>query len=174
MGKLHDLGIKYGTDKATHHGYCDFYEQHLPKNITRLLEIGVKDGASLRMWRDYYPEAEIWGIDINEPIEVEGCKVMKRDATDPTIFHAYMPESFDVIIDDGSHMTKDQILAFKMLKWRVKDKGLYIVEDIHTSFIPDYINSITTAYDWFQDYAPIEFFRDPTNKTDSGTLIIQL
>ena len=54
---LHELGLKYKTDKATFHKYLDFYEKKLPGRdfAGRLLEVGVMDGASMRMWREYVP-----------------------------------------------------------------------------------------------------------------------
>ena len=56
MGRLNDLGLKYKTDKASEdHNFLDFYEEHLPKNPKRLLEVGTYEGASLEMWRDFYP-----------------------------------------------------------------------------------------------------------------------
>jgi 23S rRNA U2552 (ribose-2'-O)-methylase RlmE/FtsJ len=112
-GRLHELGLLYGADKATHHGFCDFYEKHLPTRINRLLEVGVMDGASLRMWRDYYPQAEIVGVDIRACNPVEGCTVLQGDATDP-VFLATLGR-FDVIVDDGSHMTADQQATFDSL-----------------------------------------------------------
>jgi hypothetical protein len=56
--KLKEIGEKYGTDKVEH-DYLDFYEKELPKQVGKLLEIGVLNGASLRMWKEYYTEAAI-------------------------------------------------------------------------------------------------------------------
>lgn len=149
MGRLHELGLKHGTDKATYHGYCDFYEEHLPiphpVRRLRLLEIGVKDGASLKMWRDYYPLAEVVGMDIAPAIEVEGCTVLQMDATD--VFMLKSLGNFDIIIDDGSHMTKDQQITFTRLYYRqLVPGGWYIMEDVHTSHWPQYRNSGLDTY----------------------------
>jgi hypothetical protein len=62
---LNDLMVKYGSDKAAH-GFCEFYESFfLPvrEDVKSVLEIGVADGASIRAWLDYFPNAEIWGMD---------------------------------------------------------------------------------------------------------------
>ena len=60
---LQELAFMYGTDKLEH-GYIPFYEKHLPKNTKKLLEIGVKEGRSIRMWQKYFPETEIHGLDL--------------------------------------------------------------------------------------------------------------
>ena len=64
MGLLNDMGLKYDADKSSRfHLYLDFYQLMLPdRNFKgRLLEIGVMDGLSMKMWREYYPNAEIVG-----------------------------------------------------------------------------------------------------------------
>jgi hypothetical protein len=63
---LHDLGIKYHTDKAYLHNFCNDYEKLLRKDVKTLWEIGILDGASLRMWSEYYPNAKIIGYDIED------------------------------------------------------------------------------------------------------------
>ncbi len=62
---LSELGRKYGTDKVDH-GYCDVYHQAFEKKrqeVTAVMEIGVFFGASIRMWKDYFPNAVIHGVD---------------------------------------------------------------------------------------------------------------
>src|SRR4029079_3828496 len=62
---LDELSVKYGSDKGIlRHNYMPFYEKHLPSNPKKILEIGVLKGASLAMWAEYYPEAEIHGLDL--------------------------------------------------------------------------------------------------------------
>lgn len=152
---LHNLGMRHRTDKATYHHYCDFYEEHLPRDVTRLLEIGVMDGASLRMWRDYYPGAAIVGIDILPRKPVRGCVVMQGDATrgmDAVRAEVYGP--FDVIVDDGSHMTLDQQVSLGLLWGGVNPGGCYVVEDLHTSFMPNYVNSAYNTVEVLRSVEP--------------------
>lgn len=144
MGVLNDIGLKHGTDKATFHKYLDFYEQHLPDRefSGRLLEIGVMDGNSIRMWREYYPNAEIVGIDtgLQWDLRIDGATLLELDGTKPE--HTTQLGTFDIIIDDGSHMTADQQKSFKHLfKHQLNKGGLYIVEDLHTSYRPEYVNT---------------------------------
>jgi len=152
MSRLHDLGMKYGTDKATFHGYCDFYQDQLPIWVRSLLEIGVMDGYSLRMWRDYYPDAEIVGLDNSRTPKVPGCFVVRGDATDVAFVDDLVEARgpFDVIIDDGSHMTADQQKTFELLWPAVRPGGVYVIEDLHTSHMSNYVNSEQTTLEWLE------------------------
>lgn len=172
MLTLQDIGLYHYTDKAYAHKYCDFYEKNLPKKVNRLLEIGVKDGASLKMWRDYYEETEIVGIDINKPIEIPGCTVLQMDQCD--ILALKTLGDFDIIVDDGSHMTLHQQISFLTLfNNNLKEGGVYVMEDLHTSFYDSYINSKFTTYEFLKalDNHKIEWCRIP-DKTDSLTMLI--
>lgn len=143
---LQEIGMKHKTDKATYHKYCDFYEKTLPKKINRLLEIGIMDGNSLRMWHEYYPDAEIVGVDIRPALKIDGVTCMQLDTTDPEQLKQ-ITGKFDVIIDDGSHMTKDQMTTMRNLySDKLNPKGYYVMEDIHTSFMPEYVNTAETTY----------------------------
>jgi len=166
---LQEIGLKHQTDKATHHKYCDFYEDELKgRQINSILEIGVKDGASLRMWRDFYPHATIVGVDINKPIHVSGCKVIQADSSQ--IMDLPL-EKFDLIIDDGSHLTSHQIATYRILKHRFN--VAYIVEDLHTSFLSEYIDTKVTAFEWFKNNTQIKIFQRCNNILhDSVTGII--
>lgn len=174
---LQEIGLKHETDKATFHKYCDFYQKHLPKRgfKGRLLEIGVMDGASLKMWKEYYPKAEIIGIDINEKthLDIDGVTILKIDGTDPK---AIWPlGKFDIIIDDGSHFTKDQIISFQWLYYmQLNEKGLYVLEDLHTSNMPNYVNTPFTTLDWLKLKNLKAFTYQRDNKTnDSISWIIK-
>lgn len=175
MGKLQLLGEMAGTDKATWHRYCDFYESVLPKHIDSLLEIGVKDGASLKMWRDYYfPYSLIIGLDILPVKDIYGVITVQYDATkDGPLIKFYSSIKFDIIIDDGSHKCSDQRKSFELLWPLVKPGGFYIIEDVHTSFLDEYADESPTTYEWAMKIPGArEWWRDPADKTDSGTIII--
>lgn len=174
---LHNIGLKYGTDKATVHGYCSFYEQQLPDRSFsgRLLEVGIYEGASLQMWREYYPNAEIVGVDIIDKshLNFEGITMLKLDATVPA---ALKPLGrFDIIIDDGSHYTLDQQKTFKQLYYnQLNSGGYYVMEDLHTSFMPIYINSDLNTVDYL-DWLKLDttYWRREPNLLDSITAIIK-
>lgn len=166
---LQEIGLKHKTDKATHHKFCDFYEAELHnRQIKSILEIGVKDGASLRMWKEFYPEADVIGVDINKPIQIKGCTVIQADAS--KIMDLPL-DKFDLIIDDGSHLTSHQIATYRLLK--NKFNVAYIVEDLHTSFLSEYIDTQVTAFEWFKNNTQIKIFQRCNNILhDSVTGII--
>jgi len=126
---LYDLAIKYGSDKAQH-GYCSFYEAHLPKNPKKILEIGVLHGASIRMWKEYFPDCEIHGLDLfmDNPIpQIEGVVWHKGNQIDYLLLEQLRKENFDIIIDDGSHNSRDQMMTF----FGLFNGKQYYIEDIH-------------------------------------------
>lgn len=176
MSELQDIGLKFGTDKATHHKYLDFYAEYMPKRdfSGRLLEIGIRDGSSLRMWHEYYPAAEIIGIDIEQyDWTIEGVTMLCMDGTKPDELAKL--GMFDVIIDDGSHYTEDQQLSFDHLYYsQLKPSGIYILEDLHTSLRPEYVNSPLTTLEYL-DKLKLEcakYWREP-QEPDSMSFIIK-
>lgn len=150
---LNDIAAKHGTDKAWRHHYLDFYQANLPgpEFTGRLLEIGVYEGASLRMWREFYPEAEsIVGIDIIDTLPViEGVSARQINSSDITALREL--GSFDIIVDDGSHMTLDQQVSFHWLyNHQLNDGGLYVMEDLHTSHSRHHTNSKYTTLEFLE------------------------
>jgi hypothetical protein len=145
---LTELAIKYGTDKYGKHYYTQHYETHFRKLRRRklsILEIGVggyKDphagGKSLRMWRDYFPHSQIFGIDIYDksPHDEERIKTFQGSQIDTDFLQRVADEigSIDIIIDDGSHLNSHVITTFNFLFPLLKDRGIYAVEDTQTSY----------------------------------------
>lgn len=126
---LHELAIKYGSDKAEHN-YLQFYQKMLPKAPIKLLEIGVKQGASVRMWKEWFPETQIHGLDLFEefPIpDITGVTWHKGNQVDYELLERLQKEDFDVIIDDGSHLSRHQMMTF----YGLFNGKQYYIEDIH-------------------------------------------
>jgi len=124
----------YG-DKGTIHNYIKNYEKELEPYrflpIT-LLEIGVFHGHSLRMWREYFPNARIIGIDMMQPtLPMDGIEFYICDQNNPMqLASIFFDTKFDVIIDDGSHIIEHQIKSIQTLFKNVNEGGKYIIEDI--------------------------------------------
>jgi hypothetical protein len=159
MGKLNDIGLRLDADKSSRfHNYLDFYEKHLPDRSFkgRLLEIGVMDGLSVRMWQEYYPEAEIVGIDIKNMDHLyehwgvpKSVKLLDVNGTIEKPVRAL--GKFDIILDDGSHYMHDQQRSFELLYYKQLNKGgIYILEDLWTSHIDFYQNASTTTIDYLK------------------------
>ncbi len=134
---LQELGIKYNTDKAFNHKFCNFYEQNLKKNINELWEIGVLDGGSLKMWSEYYPNAKIIGYDIEDKSNIKFNTNVEIKLLDQgnieQLYKLTKNKNVDIIIDDGSHIIDHQIKTFETLFECLKSDGQYIIEDLHTS-----------------------------------------
>ncbi len=144
MTPLCELALKYGTDKVkehangTGHNYTPFYYELLKdRKIQSVLEIGicsnkVYTGPSLRMWADFFPEAQIWGFDNCPWVMVnEGrIKSVLGDQSKYADLAKITGQEYDLIIDDGSHEPAHQILTANDLAPCLYAGGLYIIEDI--------------------------------------------
>jgi hypothetical protein len=140
--KLDELGQKHGTDKASQgHNYLVEYEPLLQpyrsKSDLLVLEIGVREGASVRLWHDYFSTAQIVGVDILERCTAHAgdrISIEIGDQSDEEFLQRltvkYEP---DIIFDDGSHFWTHQIDTFRILFPAMKPGGTFVCEDLHTS-----------------------------------------
>ena len=133
------LSVIYWTLKFHQHHYTDVYEKFMnplrEKNMS-LLEIGVAQGASLRTFRDFFKNADIFGIDSYEE------SVLKEPRINAIVGDSTSKEScdqlqklnknkkFNIIIDDGSHFAEDQVRTFDIMWPLLSRNGLYFIEDI--------------------------------------------
>lgn len=165
--KLTELMNFYGSDKGgknNHHNYSDFYSELFfnKKNIIRnFLEIGLgtnditkasnmgKDGiplASLKAWRDYFENADIYGADIDKNIlkNDNRIKTFYVDQTDPNTINQLFKKigkiKFDVILEDGLHEYNANICFFENSIKHLNDDGIYIIEDIFYKDKKKFIN----------------------------------
>ena len=159
MSILNEIVIKYGTDKSSEiHNYCVKYEKYLPfqrNEKIKILEIGVFNGESLKMWSEYFYNATVIGIDINNE-----CKKHQNgnifieigNQTDKDFLKMISNKynGFNLIIDDGSHFGKDIIFSFEVLFKYLVANGVYVVEDSATSYW-NYYNK--------HEYYCIEYFK---------------
>lgn len=149
---LTELAKHFRTDKWGGHSYTPHYQRHLEHLRTepvRLLEIGIggyrrdkQGGASLRMWKHFFPKGEITGVDIEDKkfVEEDRIRVYVGDQTDPELLHRMNDEAgpFDVIVDDGSHRPAHIAASFAVLFPLLADNGIYVVEDTQTSYWPEW------------------------------------
>lgn len=136
---LTEIGIFHKTDKATDHKFTDFYDKklnHLRNDSLNLLEIGIWKGESLKMWKDYFNNSQIYGVDITDLklLEEDRIHIEQADQTDVNKMNNIFPSvKFDIIIDDGGHSMYQQQLSLISMLHRLKKGGFYILEDLHTS-----------------------------------------
>lgn len=140
LDPLTKLALRYKTDKCPQikHPYTPIYFELLKdkrESVRKVLEIGIGKGASLLMWQDFFPNAQIFGIDIlpealynDKRIKSYLCDQTKESDLAEAIRN--IGSDLDLIIDDGSHIRADQIFTCKTLMPLVKKDVLYIIEDV--------------------------------------------
>jgi hypothetical protein len=182
MEVLKNLAIKHGTDKYQH-GFIDVYEPLMVTHkdeIFNFLEIGVFFGSSIEMWNEYFTNAKIFGIDTFEGNQGNGTKFAnsskyydewKNKNLSKIQLHKYDQSSendlesfvsyckkenlkFKIILDDGSHVMRDQQITFEILFDLVEDGGYFIIEDSHSSdqypyygILNDFSNTTKKVFD---------------------------
>ena len=133
------------TDKWLH--YFDIYKENFSKYKNKkitILEIGILNGGSLKMWKNFFsPDSTIAGIDIIskcKKYEKNNIKVYIGDQTDKNFLSSVIKGigKPDIIIDDGGHTCNQQIISFDYLFKHLNNQGIYLVEDTHTSYHPDF------------------------------------
>jgi predicted O-methyltransferase YrrM len=189
--ELCEIGKKYDTDKSSQrsnvtdyrhcHPYTLFYEG-LFKNKKdanlKIAELGILDGASLLMWKEYFANADIYGFEYNndlitnfkqnfnnERITLANINVTNADS----IINAFseLNTLYDVIIEDTTHQFEDQMRVIENTYQYLKPGGILIIEDIFKSYNEnDYINRLAPILHNFQDYYFIEL--DHVNKISTG------
>ncbi|WP_088890484.1 glycosyltransferase [Leptolyngbya ohadii] len=131
--------------KWTH--YFEIYDRHFSRfrnTDVCILEIGVYHGGSLQMWRNYFgPYAKIIGVDIDprcKELEEEGIEIIIGDQEDREFLASLRSKlpPVDILIDDGGHTMRQQIITFEELFPLVKEDGVYLCEDLHTSYWQEY------------------------------------
>ncbi len=173
MSELRALAEKYESDKATHE-YCEVYEAYWGKmreSIESVLEIGVFNGASHKMWLDFFPNAKVYGLDNGQygdrtqwP-EDERFKAMCGDQAKLSSLWQAGEElgPFDIILDDGGHTMWQQQLSFAGLWPYVKPGGFYVIEDLHSSLREEFFLT-----------SPVRNLRLPTGASDAAETTLEM
>lgn len=146
MKSLHDIAIQYvdnirfGTDKGTH-GFASFYEEligSLREQPCAILEVGVHSGASIRMWREAFPQATIVGIDLRldytHPIQHPQTFLYEGDVMTTDVLQRAVKEHgpFDLVVDDAAHTAKcTSAIVNAVWPFGIKPGGWLSIEDTH-------------------------------------------
>ena len=156
--ELERLGVEELTDKCRYrHNYLQKYEFFLrdwKEKPLRLLELGVFKGGSERMWKRFFPQAQVYGVDIDEncrAYEEERIKIRIGDLSQDDMLESLKEIRPHIIVDDASHFWSHQIKALFTLFPALPSGGVYILEDMETSFHPlvfssDYCDAPLDAY----------------------------
>jgi len=189
--ELCEIGRKYDTDKSSQrdnvtdsrhcHPYTLFYhkifknKRDAPLNIA---ELGILDGGSLRMWQEYFSNANIYGFEYNNDLIHKFKQTFNNDRVTLATIDVTNKDSivnacstlntlYDIIIEDTTHQFEDQVRVIENIYHYLKPGGILIIEDIFKSYNQsDYINRLSSVLKHFQYYYFIEL--DHCNKNSMG------
>ena len=153
---LTELAQEYGSDKWGVHRYTPHYEQHFAPFRDRqmlVLELGIggyarerEGGASLRMWKSFFPRAQVVGVDIEDKsfVDEERITSFQGSQTDARLMRRIRGRFGrpTIVIDDGSHRPPHIKKSFRILFPMLADGGLYVIEDVQTSYWPQWKGSL--------------------------------
>ena len=196
---------RYGSDKGHHlitcspHNYTPVYYsifKNMRNEPLRIFELGLGSnninvpsnmgsyghpGASLYGWREFFPNAKIFGADIDGDIlfESDRIKTYYCDQTNKHIIkymwnEKELEENFDIIIEDGLHTFEANICFFENSIHKLKPNGFYVIEDISCEILDIFKNKIG---EWKRKYPKLEFYlmKIPCfhNKYDNNLLLVR-
>jgi len=191
FSELCNIGRKYDTDKSSQrnnisdirhcHPYTLFYDglfKNKKDEVLKIAELGILDGSSILMWKEYFINSEIYGFEYNNNFinnfknnfDNDRITLSNIDVTDKcSIKDAFSNLNilYDIIIDDTTHQFEDQIRVIENTYKYLKPGGILIIEDIFKSYNEnDYINRLKPILENFQDYYFIEL--DHVNRVSTG------
>lgn len=145
---LDEIALEAGTDKSSaFHAYTRVYAPYFEpfrNEPIKFLEIGIFNGDSVKLWENFFTEAELHFIDISDKRIQYFSKrshyhfLDQSDAKALNHFSQSVGGNFDLIIDDGGHTMVQQMTSFKTLFPYLKSGGLYVIEDLHTAYWKSY------------------------------------
>jgi hypothetical protein len=199
---MNDLSLKYKLDKNREYGhdYIPIYEKlfdNIKYNVKNILEIGIgclerdqmthmkhlnyRTGNSLRFWRDYFINANVYGCDIIEEalFEDDRIKTFVCDQSNKKSLNELINNigcKLDIIIDDGSHQLEHQTLSFIELEKHLTDDGIYVIENVFTHYIKNYISLDIFSNEYRQyiknNYDIYHFDRNSYSKISNNSYLV--
>lgn len=173
----------YKTDKFTGHSYLDTYEEFLsPKkdSAKNILEIGVSAGGSILLWRDYFINAQVYGVDIEEtPPDIlnsspERITIIKQNAYDLNFMKENFLDKnikFDILMDDGPHTLDSFHFFARHYSSLLAPQGVLVIEDIpELELTPGIINCFP---EHLRSLAKVVDLRHVKNKWDDILIVLQ-
>jgi hypothetical protein len=147
--RLFDIYSRTRYLSFKHDSYFQVYEQVLARYVGKeftFVEVGVLNGGSLFMWREYFgPRARIIGVDLNPAArqwESDGFEIFIGSQSDPAFWRDFYGKvgNVDVLLDDGGHTNRQQIVTVHESLPHIKDGGVILVEDVHASYMREFGN----------------------------------
>lgn len=148
--------VKYITDKYAHGYISEFYDEKFsPKrnDVKNVLEVGIAGGGSILLWRDFFTNATIHGVDVGRCPYTENQERIVNHITNAystNFVNQFEKESFDIVIDDGPHTLDTWMFFIQYYLPLVKPGGIFVIEDISevhcTPMLVNMINRIDPSY----------------------------
>lgn len=172
---LHKLGLIHKTDKVTHHRYdkiYDFFLKSMYEKEGSILEIGIAEGNSLKVWLQLFPNAYVYGIDKEVEAKSNKFEIFKKDQSKEDdlleVKEKIKDKNLFFINDDGSHIPEHQLLTFNTFFPLLEEGGIYIIEDIETSYwSKNGLYGYSTRYGYKHEESIIELFKDVADGVNS-------
>lgn len=157
---LRELFAASGRYSVKFSSYFPVYERTLERFVGKgitFVEVGVGDGGSLLMWKEYFENARIIGVDCNpdaKQLTQLGLEIFIGDQASEAFWDTFYSQvgPVDVLIDDGGHLNEQQIVTVTRALGHVRDGGLILVEDVHTSYQSEYSNPARSSFVNFAKY----------------------
>jgi len=149
-----------GVHKWFH--YFEIYDRYFSKfrgKEIAILEIGVQNGGSLQMWKYYFgANAKIYGIDINpecKKFEEDQIQIFIGSQEDPIFLDEIKSKipMLDILIEDGGHTVNQQIVTYEKMFSHLKEDSIYLCEDLHTSYWPEFYGGGLKKQNTFIEYS---------------------
>ena len=147
MKTLEEISSQFKSDKGSvYHNYLEIYEKYFGKyrdSLRNFLEIGLWEGESIKMWREYFNTGNLVGADILDlsHIKLENTQIHICDQSDRTQLSELVEKTFpqyDIIIDDGGHMMHQMQITLGYMFKHLAPNGVFVIEDLHTCGNPNY------------------------------------
>jgi len=162
---------KTQKSEVYYNAYSHMFSTFNTLDKLKILEIGVREGGGLYTLKEHFPNSIIVGLDIDTNCKQwedvnENIFVRIGDQSNYNILQSIIDEfsTFDIIIDDGSHICSHQIKSFDFLFKKLNPGGIYAVEDLHTSYWTSFRDQSISAIDYFKDLSLL-----PTKRWASNT-----
>ena len=177
MNSLLQCAACHDTDKNTVHSYLLIYDQIFSGRraaVQNVLEIGVLRGGSMRMWRDYFPNAQVFGIDLTVQCpticQEPRVSIVMDNAYQQNVVDLLSNKKYDLIVDDGSHELLDIFFFIKEYAKLLTPKGVMVIEDIQN---PDWIPKIVDAFGPNKQYVTVHDLRNKKGRYDDIMIVMR-
>jgi hypothetical protein len=173
---LDGIGLSNGSDKSSnYHDYLNLYDIYFSKfrnEKINVLEIGILFGDSLNILQEYFENASIFALDIQDKTHLkrERIEILVGDQSNRDFLNCFENNFFQIIIDDGSHIMEHQQVSLGVLFKKLKSGGIYVIEDLHTSY-PEYRENIiygSSLFGLYSNNSTVDFLNGIRNQKNNN------